>query len=51
MNEDYTLIKINEAIEANVWHTVTPEYLKDLNKRWEQRQKEKALRKNDTPKK
>ena len=31
--EDYTLMKINEALEKNVWHDITPEYLKDLRKR------------------
>lgn len=39
--EDYTLMKINEALEKNVWHVVTPEYLRDLDRRWEIRQKEK----------
>ena len=42
-NEDYTLMKINEALEKNVWYDSTPEFWSEIKtarkRKKEERQK------------
>lgn len=43
IEEDFILKRINDAFEKDVWHTVTPEYMKKLKKKREEKQKMKMV--------
>lgn len=42
--EDYLLSRIDHALTEEKRHRVTPEFMKILHKKWEDRQKEKKAK-------